>query len=370
MKTNRSFRHRRRRPVATLAWIGLAAGSAWLQPALAQPVAKDAFLRDIARNVIAADYRDLAGKCRALTVSAGELVQAPSSESLEKTRRAWLAALLAARQVQWLETGPIADREYLSTFYYSKVLPVRLDGVLNSDRAIDHSYVEEMGAASKGLFGLEYLLYEQRPDKNPKDASPAKGIFSAHVQRRCQFVLGLANDLQRKADEISKDWAGSTAQDASAKFAAGQAALNTLVNQMAKIVEDLAENHVNFVLQLPAPVMNQLDRIEGARSRTSLSQLVAILRGVHRMYRGGEELGIDDYLRGLNSAVETRVEQQFQKAVSALEAIGLPIEEAVTARRESVQTAYQAVHDLEVLFKTELASALGVTITINSNDGD
>jgi predicted lipoprotein len=43
---------------------------------------------------------------------------------------------------------------------------------------------------------------------------------------------------------------------------------------------------------------------------------------------------------------------------------------AVTDRRESVQRAYAAVHDLEVLFKVDVASALGVTITFTSGDGD
>ena len=32
--------------------------------------------------------------------------------------------------------------------------------------------------------------------------------------------------------------------------------------------------------------------------------------------------------------------------------------------------AYEAARDLEILFKVDLASALGVTITFNSNDGD
>ncbi len=363
------------RRIAGLAFVAFVGQNASLQPANAQSVARDALLRDVVRNVIASDYQELAGKCRALTASAEQLVQVPAPESLEKIRQAWVAAVLASRRVQWLQTGPIADREYLSTFYYSKLLPVRIEGVLNSPRPIDDAYIAELGAAAKGLFTLEYLLFEPRaesPAKDAKNSSPdSKTFFGTNVQRRCQFVLALAGDVQKKAEKVAQDWAGATPGDPAARFVeGGQQTLNTLVNQMAKIVEDLAENHLNFVLQLPAPIMRQLDRIEGARSRTSLSQLAAILRGVHQLYRGGEGLGIDDSLRELNRAVEARVEQQFQKALSALEAIELPLEEAVTDRKESVQRAYQAVHDLEILFKTDLASALGVTITISSNDGD
>src|SRR6266511_4019963 len=177
------------RRIAGLAFVAFVGQNASLQPANAQSVARDALLRDVVRNVIASDYQELAGKCRALTASAEQLVQVPAPESLEKIRQAWVAAVLASRRVQWLQTGPIADREYLSTFYYSKLLPVRIEGVLNSPRAIDNSYVEELGATTKGLFALEYLLFEQRPEppaKDPKTSPPsAKDLFSTNVQRRC-----------------------------------------------------------------------------------------------------------------------------------------------------------------------------------------
>jgi predicted lipoprotein len=152
--------------------------------------------------------------------------------------------------------------------------------------------------------------------------------------------------------------------------AGGQETLSSLVNQLAQNLEAIAESRINLALQLPAPVMRQLDRIEGARSRTSLTQLVASLRGADQIYRGSEGLGLDDYLRALNPALETRIEQQFQKAITALEAVESPIEEAVGDRKEFVQRAYAAIRDLEILFKVDLASALGVTIMFNSGDGD
>jgi predicted lipoprotein len=98
--------------------------------------------------------------------------------------------------------------------------------------------------------------------------------------------------------------------------------------------------------------------------------LEAMLQGLQRAYLGGEGAGLDDYLRNLNPALETRVTQQFQKAVTALRSIDAPLEVAVTNGRASVEAAHKAVHDLEILFKVDVASALGVTITFNSNDGD
>ena len=345
------------------------------QSAMAQPVAKDAMLGGIVRNVIVPGYQELAAKCRALTVAAEELAKNPNSESLEKVRQAWLAAQLASRQVQWLQTGPIADYEYLSTFYYGKVLPNRIEDVLSSSNALDDSYLAELGIIAKNMFTMEHLLFEKRTEVLAKEPQTSvldlNKLFGTNVQRHCQYLLVVARNVETKADKVSGDWGRTNRQDAAAKFTTGgQTTLNSLMNQAAKIVETVAEGHLDFALHLRSPIAPQLDRIEGARSGTSVPQLLAILRGTHQMYRGGEGLGLDDYVRGLNPALETRVEQQFQKALSALQAIEPPFEVALTDRKESVQLAFEAAHGLEILLKVDLASALGVTITFSSNDGD
>ena len=47
-----------------------------------------------------------------------------------------------------------------------------------------------------------------------------------------------------------------------------------------------------------------------------------------------------------------------------------PLEKAVVDKRAAVQRAVDKVHALEILFKVDLAGALGVTITFTSGDGD
>ena len=124
MRNHHSFRNWRL--AAGLALVVFAGETVFAQSATAPSVTKDALLRNMARDVIASGYQELAVKCHALTDSVGVFVKAPNLESLEKARQAWVAALLASRQIQWLQTGPIADHESLSSFYYAKVLAVQI----------------------------------------------------------------------------------------------------------------------------------------------------------------------------------------------------------------------------------------------------
>jgi predicted lipoprotein len=99
--------------LTTLAFAVLVCGQI---STVAQTITKEALLGKIVSTVIVPGYQELEAKCVALTNTLEEFVKAPTAESLEKTRGAWLAAMLASRQIQWLQAGPIADREYLATF--------------------------------------------------------------------------------------------------------------------------------------------------------------------------------------------------------------------------------------------------------------
>src|ERR1051325_2302380 len=94
--------------------VGLALilfASGWVFPQLATAQSKETLLRNIAKDVIAPGYQALAEKCHAVTGSVEAFVKSPTSESLETARQTWVAALLASRQIQWLQAGPIARSE-------------------------------------------------------------------------------------------------------------------------------------------------------------------------------------------------------------------------------------------------------------------
>jgi len=326
-----------------------------------------AALRNIAEKVIAPGYQDFAMQSRALTNAVEQLANAPDPKSIEQARQAWSATLLAARRLQGFQAGPLTEREYASSFYYWQVLPVRIEAVAESARAIDKRMIDELGATAKGLFALEYLLFDGAAGEPGGDVLK---LLAASDRRRA-YMAALARDIEMKASRLADDWSRTDAQGASAKFvAAGQETVNVLVNQLAMNIETVAENRMNFVLSLPQPVSRQFHRIEGSRSGTSLDGILATMEGIRTIYKGRDGAGLDDAVRKVNPALQQRLEQQMDAAIAALRDLKIPLERAVVEKRDALESAYQAVRVLEISFKTELASALGVTITFNSGDGD
>src|SRR6185503_1797277 len=102
----------------------------------------------------------------------------------------------------------------------------------------------------------------------------------------------------------------------------------------------------------------------------SQQSVVELLQGTQKLYRGAGGAGLEGYLKGLNAPLAERLRGQFEAAIASVQAIGAPLEQGVTNNRALLEKSNETTRALEVLCKTDLASALGVTITFNSGDGD
>lgn len=333
---------------------------------------KKAMLHDIAARVIAPGYQELASKCHQLTNAIGELTKTPGETAMDNARKSWVDVLIAASHLRCYQAGPVADRNFGSAFYYWQIVPQKIESPLDSSNAIDSSLLDELGSNAKGLFALEYLLYTPKNTQpDGKSSTPLELISGDTGKRRREFIVLLAHDLDAKASQLAKDWTALGDKEASSKFAeSGQESVNLMVNQMAMALEDATEHRLRFALALRSPIAPQIGRIESGRSGSSLQSLIATLQGARELYRGGEGLGLDDALKRINPTLEKRVEEQFDATIAAIKNVNLPLEQAVITNRPPVQTALEKTRALEVLVKVDVLSALGVTLTFSSVDGD
>lgn len=354
-----------------LMWLALSGrGVALAEPAAPAAFSRAAMLGDLARRVLAPGAQDLAQRCRALTNSIGRLLDQPSEQALEAARQAWLEVAQAAFRMKCFQAGPLVDRESIPTFFYWQVLPPRIQEVLNGTGPVDQAYLDQLGAPAKGLFTIEYLLFERKSETTNSSLPLALETLSGPgAARYGAYLLALAQELEGKARLMAADWSAPEPQGAAQKFAAGgQESLNLLVNRLAAGLEETAERHLHFVLVLPAPIM--LSRVERSRSASSLAGVLACLEGAQALYQGGGGLALRDAVQAVNPALATRLQEQFEASLRAARAIGAPLEVAAVQNRPALEKAYEETRKLEVMLKVDLVSALGVTLTFSSNDGD
>jgi predicted lipoprotein len=344
------------------------------QSAYSETVDREAALRDITHNVIVAGFQDLASKCQNFSNNIARLVSKPDETAVEQARQSWVAMFEAANRMRCFQTGPIITREYAATFYYVRVTPGGIESEIQSSNTFDAAYAAALGGNLKGVFTLEYLLFGHTgfPGAPELNAVRAKELLVAPTSgRRREFLLALTRDVALKATQLASDWSATGEQDAGPKFAAsGQASINTVVNQLAHAIEDFNQTRLNFALFLPKPLNTQIYRIEASPSGASLQGAVASMEGMQTFYRGANGQGLQDVLKQVNAPLAKKIDEQFEATLAAIKAIGEPLDKAVTDQRDAIQNACDKVKALEILFKVDLASALGVTITFVSGDGD
>jgi predicted lipoprotein len=335
---------------------------------------RELMLHNLGSNVLASGWGEITARCRELTNCLGQLVDAPNQLSLDTARAAWLAAAQASARMRCFQSGPIAERDWTSTFNYWKVLPDRIQGVLHSSsNSVDQAFLDNLGCETKGLFAIESLLFQQvAPASTNQNVPPILAALAGQNRERTRsFLLALGREVANQATAIAHDWNSLDASGAQTKFVnGGQQSINLLVNQLAACLEDVSENHLHFVLVLPKPISRQLYRVERSRSGSSLEGVLATLEGAQKLFQGGGGLGLRDAVRQVNPELEKRIADQFDATIGCVRALGAPLEQVVVKNRPALENAYQKARALEVLIKVDVASALGVTLTFSSSDGD
>jgi predicted lipoprotein len=335
---------------------------------------RERMLHDIGTNVLASGWQEISASSRELTNCLGQLVESPNQTALDKARAAWLAVAQASARMRCFQSGAMADRDWTSTFNYWKVLPDRIQGVLlSSSNTVEQAFLDNLGSETKGLFAIECLLFLQDPHAATNQNSPLilSALAGQNRERTRSFLLALGRELVNQATVIANDWNTLDASGAQTKFVkGGQQSVNLVVNQLAACLEDVSQDHLHFVLVLPQPISRQLYRVERSRSGTSLGGVLATLEGAQRMFQGGGGLGLRDAVKQVNPALEQRIAEQFDATISCIKGLGAPLEQVVVNNRSALEKAHEKARALEVLIKVDVVSALGVTLTFSSNDGD
>ena len=213
---------------------------------------------------------------------------------------------------------------------------------LNPDRFAEQS------VAARGLFGLERLLYPEKP--LPADA--------------CPLIHATTADLARMASEIDAGWTGGYADIVMTAGAAGNAtyltpkeARQALFTQLVTGLEFLADQRLGRPLgtfDRPRP-----ERAEARASGRSLRNITLSLAALRDL---AVQLVPDSPL----------TQAAFERAQKEAEALDDPVLDGVSdpQKRLKVEILQQAVQTLRETAVAEMAPALGVDLGFNSQDGD
>lgn len=304
----------------------------------------------------------------------------PSEASLGKAEEAFLEALSAWKTAEGFNIGEVQAR-YLKTKIESTPASAEfIEDFIASDETLNEAFIESKGSSAKGFRAIEYLLFD--PQKTEAEILTSFTQGDAGSRRRA-YLTACGENLLNQINEMEAVWNG--AKDYYTTFINDDgtyvtSSLSMLVNEVTALLQKMSQTKLGKPLGKSNGGNMDAMLLESYLSGNSATDLQQNLFTIRASYFGGQKddakaIGMDDYLTHLNitnadAPLTERIRAQFDVCQAALQALETPLRESMDSNAQPAETAYDELRKLLVLFKTELASQMGVTITFSDNDGD
>jgi predicted lipoprotein len=317
-----------------------------------------------------AEVRAFETKAEALTTATNAFCLAlgtgDETPRREAARLAWRDAMSSWQAVEASRFGPVADKRdavyswpVVSTCAVDQEVMVRFSAPTGYD-------ISTRLVNRRGLAALEHLLFFEGLGTTCLGAPAGWDALSDSDKRaaRCGLAAAAAADLPLRAAEIEAAWEPYLASLSSAEL---QASVNVVSDALFFL-----DSEVKLKLAKPAGIMANtcgaegqtcLADVESNVSGHSKENLLANLRGVRRVFLGGEGVGFDDFLRARGGeTVAASMQAGLDDAIAKVEAIPGTLAEAVTASPTAVADAHTAMKGVTDLMKSQFLSILGLEI--------
>lgn len=321
-------------------------------------------------EVIVPTYQELTQETAGLKQSVETLCNTPSTASLEAARQSWRVARGSWMQSEATWFGPVMDRRSTSLLDWSPTDTSGIDRLLTEGAPATIEEVRTvLGSNRRGFGAIEYLLFSNDTLANPSQTAPV-----------CPYLVALAAVTHEEANAILAEWAeGSEGRPAYKDYFSDRASTTMLptaavadvVRTQFFLIRDIVDVRLAAAMGLRQDPADP-SAIPGTSADNGLNDIRHELVGMRAMYEGvGEDgLGIGDLVSQLSQDTDTRMREQFDAAMTALDDVDGPFRAAAVQRTPQVQTLYESLLDVQLTIATEVVSLLGVSIGFTDTDGD
>ena len=328
-----------------------------------------AMLNNIGNNILFAGINNLSSTAAAATTAINAFTANPTSNTLTAAQTAFAALAQSWGSSAPFSFGPMNDNLILANVDTWPANPAKIEAAINAQ-----SNALNVGADTKGLKGLEYLLF----DTNGNVAVLARYTGSGAANRTA-FLNSVVQDLTAQVTTLQSKWKGGYLNAfENAKGNDVSSSTGQLVNAIALYLDEVKNMKIGNPIGMGVKVndnQSHPDLIEYKLAEQSLPVIKADVQAMKAAFDGGTGQGLDDLLNytkaqknGTNlSAV---VDNQFDDVISKINLVNSPYATATSTQKQQLQNVFSSLKTLIAYFKVDVANNLGVTITFSDTDGD
>jgi predicted lipoprotein len=243
--------------------------------------------------------------------------------------------------------------------------------------------IEERRANRKGLYALEYLLFNQSSEHSCQVSAP-EGWDELTLQQlevaRCEYASEVARDLTDNANKLEADWLAfsnelTSAGESGSEFETVHDAVNHLSDAMFYLDSITKDAKLATPLGLVANSCGAQacpEDVESPYANHSVENIVENLNGFEQFFSGGTGIGFVDYLTYVGD--EDTAEQMTLAISAAKEQLALyeaSLAQTLVDDEAQVEQTHKNVKAITDKLKTDFIHSLALELpSTSAGDND
>ncbi len=310
-------------------------------------------LTDFADKTVIPTYKDLAAVSTELLTAVQNLKTNPSAATLGTARAKWVASRTPWEKSEGFLFGPVDYSGYDPALDSWPVNRTDLEGVLGSSDPLSKTSVNNLANELKGFHTIEFLLFDEGGSKTIDDFTP----------RQYDYLIAATELLKDAAVSLHTSWIASgenfraqvvNAGAGSSTYTTQKAAVQEMVNGMIGIADEVGNG------KIADPFTEQDTRlVESQFSFNSLLDFQDNMRSIQNVYLGGynvEAMGLDEFIKSKNSALDQRFKAEIQAAITEIGKISFPFRDALATDAAQITAAQQAIATVQQTLEGDIMS--------------
>lgn len=322
-------------------------------------------------NIILPAFSDLKISTDNLAQSVKTFTNNPTQTNLDAAQLAYENVAIAMQYVTPFNFGPSEDgvtglKENINTY------PVNTTTIEDFISKNDTSF-SNFQRDTRGINAIDYFLHTI----TGSDAAVLAN-FGTNAQFRKNYLIAVANKIKKQVDAANEGWKANRTTFTGDFSTNASSSITKLFNAMLISFEEIK----NFKLAIPlgkrAGQTNvEPTQVEAYYSGISMKLIEHNLIAVENVWQcksktGTKGKGFDEKLLAVNkNELVTNTQNQFKAIYTTLKNVEPGrLSDLIINKPETPNALFSSVSSLTRFLKSDLSSALGLTVTYSSNDGD
>ena len=328
-------------------------------------------LKNIADNIILPAYLDLKNTTQALAESVNTFNTTINIDNLIALRDQLKVARLSWQNCNMFDFGSANNLGLASIL---NIFPVDINVIEVNIENGNFSIDAIASSSARGFQAIEYLIFGV-------GQTSEELIASFKNENRKQYLKVLADKITDISSQVYTAWDTTGGNYTNTfKTETGNHVGSSISIMLNAVIQSIERKTRDGKIGIPAglrtlgiPVPENIESLYGGYSVALLNEN---LKAYSDLFEGItldniDSEGILDYLSKISEDdLRSKISSQLSTTIQTAASINEPLQEEVVNHGTAVNNTIAEIQKLLILFKTDMISALGVSINYQDNDGD